>query len=152
MGNPGSRNAVLGFGAGAAFFGGVDGYLIASVAGAAAGALLGALIGVGGVLLAWSPRPHDAASERVVPSHHSNYMAVWGGLFVLTALELTVAFVALSKTAIILALIALAIWKALLVAIYYMHLRFEPRRMWLLTLTPLPLALILVWTVLYEGW
>jgi len=30
------------------------------------------------------------------------------------------------------------------VALYYMHLRFEPRRMWILAVSPLPLAVILL--------
>ena len=62
------------------------------------------------------------------------------------------AFLALAKLAIILTLIVLAVWKALLVALYYMHLRYEPRRLWLLAASPLPLAIILVTAVLFERW
>jgi hypothetical protein len=36
------------------------------------------------------------------------------------------------------------------VAMYYMHLRFEPRRLIIMVLAPLPLALILVLAVLTE--
>jgi cytochrome c oxidase subunit 4 len=79
-------------------------------------------------------------------------MAVWLALFLMTVLEVGVAFLALSKLAVIGALVFLAVWKALLVAVYYMHLKYEPRRMWLLAASPLPLALILVFAVLYEGW
>lgn len=147
------RNTVLGFAVGAAFFGAVDGYLIAeTVAGGLAGALLGGFIGVGLALLAWRPREQDRATERVDPGAHPNYMGIWGVLFALTAVEVMVAFVALSKITIILVLLALAVWKAMLVALYYMHLKFEPRRMWILAAVPLPLATILIWTVLYEGW
>jgi hypothetical protein len=46
----------------------------------------------------------------------------------------------------------MALWKALLVALYYMHLRFEPRRLWLIVVAPLPLAIILVTVVLLERW
>ena len=113
-----------GFTAGGAFFGGVDGFLIAGVVGAAAGALLGALVGAGLVLLAFMPRPQDATST---PAHgpHANYMLIWGALFVMTMLEVGVAFLALAKLAIILTLIVLAVWKALLVALYYMHLKTD---------------------------
>lgn len=147
------RNAVLGFALAAAVFGAVDGYLIAhAVAGALAGALLGAFVGGGLALLALRTRPQDADAGGVEPAHQTRYMLVWGVLFLLTAVEVGVAFLALSKLVIILALIVLAVWKALLVALYYMHLRYEPRRMWVLAASPLPLALILVLGVLTEGW
>jgi cytochrome c oxidase subunit 4 len=140
-----------GFTAGGAFFGGVDGFLIGEMVGALAGALIGALVGAGLVLLAFIPRPQDSTS---VPAHgpHANYMLIWGALFVMTMVEVGVAFLALAKLAIILTLIVLAIWKALLVALYYMHLRYEPRRLWILAASPLPLAIILVTAVLFERW
>jgi cytochrome c oxidase subunit IV len=90
-----------------------------------------------------------AADEA--PAHaHPNYIAVFLGLGVLTVVEVGVAFIGLPKTMTILALILLAVWKALLVALYYMHLRYEPRRLRLLALSPLPLAIILVIAVLTE--
>lgn len=79
-----------------------------------------------------------------------NYMAVWGGLAVLTLLEVWVATHELARTTIILVLVGLAIWKAALVALYFMHLKFEPKRLWILALAPLPLAVILVMAVLQE--
>lgn len=80
-----------------------------------------------------------------------NYMLVWLGLFLLTIVEVGVAFIAaLPKQALILILVGLAIWKAVLVAMYYMHLKFEPRRLALLAVSPLPLAVILVVAVLAE--
>lgn len=147
------RNTVVGFALVAALFVAVDGYLITeTVAGALTGALFGGLLGGGLVLLAWRRRGFDATSEAAEPAHRTNYMAVWLALFLMTIIEVSVAFLALSKTAIIIALLLLAVWKALLVALYYMHLKYEPRRMWLLAASPLPLAMILVSAVLYEGW
>jgi caa(3)-type oxidase subunit IV len=55
-----------------------------------------------------------------------------------------------NKTLIAIVLIAMAVWKAVLVALYYMHLRFEPKRMWVLALSPLPLAAILIILVIQE--
>ncbi len=81
---------------------------------------------------------------------HPNYLAVWGGLALLTLLEVGVAFVDLSRTLIVLTLLGLAVWKALLVALYFMHLRFEPRRVVLVAVAPLPLAAILILAVLAE--
>ncbi len=79
-----------------------------------------------------------------------NYMAVFAGLAVLTAIEVGVAFVGFGRRATILILVGLAIWKATLVALYYMHLRFEPPRLIVMVLAPLPLAAILVLAVLTE--
>jgi cytochrome c oxidase subunit IV len=86
------------------------------------------------------------------PAHaEPNYMAVFLGLIVLTIAEVLVAFVShLPKTVLVLLLIAMALWKAALVALYYMHLRFEPRSLWIVALSPLPLALLLVVVVLFE--
>lgn len=146
------RHTLIGFGIAGAGFGGADGWLISpTVAGTMAGALIGALIGLGFVVLAWRPRPQDARSQ-IIAHKQPPYLAIWAALFVLTVIEVTVAFVALGKAQIILALGVLAVWKALLVALYYMHLRFEPRRMWVLAASPIPLALILVLAVLTERW
>lgn len=79
-----------------------------------------------------------------------NYFLVWGILFVLTLSEVGVAFLSLPKKFIIVVLLFLALWKALLVALYYMHLRFEPRRMWVLAASPAPLILILLIAVLAD--
>ena len=40
--------------------------------------------------------------------------------------------------------------KATLIIFYYMHLKFEPKRLWILAASPLPLAVILVIAVLTE--
>jgi cytochrome c oxidase subunit IV len=71
-------------------------------------------------------------------------------LTVLTAVELFVAFLPWSKAMIIFTLIALAVWKAVLVALYFMHLKFEPNRIKILAIAPLPLAVILVVVVTRE--
>ena len=47
-------------------------------------------------------------------------------------------------------LLILAIWKAMLVALFFMHLKFERWRLRLIFIVPLPLAAILVTTVIME--
>jgi caa(3)-type oxidase subunit IV len=47
-------------------------------------------------------------------------------------------------------LLGLAVWKALLVALYFMHLRFETYRVRILAIAPLPLAVIMVIAVITE--
>jgi cytochrome c oxidase subunit 4 len=78
-------------------------------------------------------------------------MLVWGVLFVLTMMEVFYAFMDIPKVYIAVGLIIMAVWKALLVALYYMHLRFEPKRLWVLASSPLPLVVILLTFVLFEN-
>lgn len=88
-------------------------------------------------------------------THHKapNYYLVWLFLAILTLAEVGVAFISgMSKQVLIVVLLAMAVWKALLVALYYMHLRMEPKRLWLVAAAPLPLALIFVAIVLLERW
>jgi cytochrome c oxidase subunit IV len=81
---------------------------------------------------------------------HPNYIAVFVGLAVLTGIELFVAFLPWSQMTKIIILIVLAVWKAVMVALYYMHLRFEPQRLRWLAVAPLPLCVILVYIVTRE--
>jgi len=77
-------------------------------------------------------------------------MADFAVLLVLTLAEVGYAFLSLPKFWLALGLIVMAIWKALLVTLYYMHLRFEPKRLWVLATAPLPLVVILIAAVLTE--
>jgi cytochrome c oxidase subunit 4 len=81
---------------------------------------------------------------------HPNYIGIFLFLAALTAVELGIAFLPWPKMLLIALLIFLAIWKAVLVALYYMHLRYEPTRLRLLAIAPLPLAVILVVAVTRE--
>jgi len=81
-----------------------------------------------------------------------NYIMIWLYLFVLTVVEVAAAFLShIPKQWLILILVFLAVWKALLVALYFMHLKFEPWRLRLIFLVPLPLATILVVTTIMEN-
>jgi cytochrome c oxidase subunit 4 len=74
-----------------------------------------------------------------------NYMLIWLYLFVLTVIEVAAAFLShIPKHWLILILLFLAVWKALLVAMYFMHLKFERWRLRMVFIVPLPLAAILV--------
>jgi cytochrome c oxidase subunit 4 len=94
--------------------------------------------------------PSSAPSPAPVRHAHPNYIGIFVGLAVLTALELTVAFLPWPKRTLILLLIGLAVWKAVMVALYFMHLRFERSRLRILAIAPLPFTVILVATVLME--
>jgi len=74
-----------------------------------------------------------------------NYMAVFYSLTVLTALEIGVAYMRFLPLLIMgLALIILALVKAFLVGMYFMHLKFEKRTLGIIALTPLILCTLLI--------
>lgn len=75
---------------------------------------------------------------------HPNYIAVWGALFVLTVLEVGAVYLKLPRHLLVTALLLLAAWKALLVALYFMHLRSESRLVWGFALTPIAFLVLIV--------
>ena len=80
-----------------------------------------------------------------------NYILIWAYLFGLTVLEVLFAFeMPISRNLKILVLLALAVWKALLVALFFMHLKFESRTLRLTVMVPLPLAAIFIHAVITE--
>lgn len=82
---------------------------------------------------------------------HPRYFLIWFYLAALTAVEIWVARMGhWPRTTMILVLVGLAIWKALLVALYFMHLKFETNRLRIMVAAPLPLAVILVIAVIQE--
>lgn len=81
---------------------------------------------------------------------HPNYIAIFLWLAGLTVLELGVNFLPWSKVVLILILAGLAIWKALLVGLYFMHVRWEGKRLRIFVLAPLPLTVIIIAAVLTE--
>ena len=81
---------------------------------------------------------------------HPNYWAIWLYLLILTVLELGVAFLPWPKQVLLLLLLAMAIWKALLVALFFMHLRWEGNRMRVFAIAPLPLTIIIIVAYLTE--
>ena len=72
-----------------------------------------------------------------------NYWMVWLALAVLTVIELAVAKVPNAKAFVIISLCALALTKAALVALYFMHLKFEKYALVLIVLSPLVLSAIM---------
>ena len=77
-----------------------------------------------------------------------NYMGVFYLLTILTALEIGVTFVPISKLVIGILLVGMALAKALLVAMYFMHLKFEKSTLGIIALTPLILCTLLIFALL----
>jgi cytochrome c oxidase subunit IV len=78
------------------------------------------------------------------------YMAIWGILAILMFAKVGVSLVGMPQWLSILLLVMISLMSALLVALYYMHLRFEPRKLWILAAVPIPLIFIFILAVLQE--
>ena len=73
-----------------------------------------------------------------------NYMGVFWWLLVLTILEVAVVYMGLAKMVIAVLLVTMAVTKAALVAMYFMHLKFEKRTLALVALSPFVLCVFLI--------
>jgi cytochrome c oxidase subunit IV len=82
---------------------------------------------------------------------HPNYMAIFWMLAVLTVVEIGVVFLPFGKLINGALLTALATGKAALVAMYFMHLKFETRTLGLIAITPLVIATLLVFVILPDS-
>src|SRR5437667_8651484 len=82
---------------------------------------------------------------------HPNYMAIFWYLAILTVVEIAVIYMPLAKFTIGVLLCSLALGKAVLVAMYFMHLRFETRALGLVAITPLVIATLLIFVLLPDG-
>ena len=87
-------------------------------------------------------------SEQAHP-HPRPYGLIFLSLFVLTMIEIFVSRIPLHKTAIVLALVGLAVLKAALVAMFYMHLKFEKVLLTVIALSPLIFSFLMA---LMVGW
>mgnify|MGYP001589066248 CR=1 FL=1 len=81
---------------------------------------------------------------------HPNYVAVWYWLLGLALASVLVSALPLSRTFTVVLVFAAATVKALLVALYYMHLRFERWLIYTLALVPLVLLGVLLLVLLPE--
>lgn len=75
-------------------------------------------------------------------------MAIFWTLGVLTVLEIGVVYLPLSKLMIGGLLVILAVIKAALVALYFMHLKFERPTLGIIALTPMILCVFLIFMLL----
>jgi cytochrome c oxidase subunit IV len=85
------------------------------------------------------------ATEAVAHQAHEahaepNYIAIFIYLAVLTAVELLVYAMGFTTVLKVGLLVALALAKAVLVAMYFMHLSFERRALWIIASIPLVLV------------
>ena len=73
-----------------------------------------------------------------------NYIGVFWWLLALTIIEIAVIYMPIARMAVVILLIGLALSKASLVGLYFMHLKFERFTLGLIALTPLFLCIFLI--------
>ncbi len=79
---------------------------------------------------------------------HPKYMRIFWILLALTVAEVAVVYMPLPKIVIALLLIGMACSKALYVALYFMHLKFEQKTLMVIALTPFIICVFLVFMLL----
>ncbi len=74
----------------------------------------------------------------------SAYIKVFYVLLVLTIVEVAIVYLGLPKLLLAALLVIFAVWKATLVAMHFMHLKFEKRTLAVVALTPFVLCVFLI--------
>jgi cytochrome c oxidase subunit 4 len=77
-------------------------------------------------------------------------MMIWAVLAALMLAKVGVSFLGMAQWMAITLLVLISLVSALLVALYYMHLRFEPKKLWVLAFIPIPLIFILILFVIQD--
>ena len=75
-------------------------------------------------------------------SHH-NYIKIFIILSVLTAVEIAITLLGLPRTLLVAMLVSLAVWKAALVALHFMHLKLEKKTLTVVAIVPFVLCIFL---------
>ncbi len=73
-----------------------------------------------------------------------NYIKIFVILSVLTVIEIGITFLGWPKVLLAVMLITLAVWKATLVAMYFMHLKLEKTTLTLVAIVPFVLCVFLI--------
>ena len=88
---------------------------------------------------------------ETVRHKHPPYLLIWLYLALLTAAELALAFeLPIDRNLKLVLLLGTAVWKALLVALFFMHLKFERWNLRILFIIPLPLAGIFIFAAISQ--
>lgn len=74
----------------------------------------------------------------------SNYIKIFWILLVLTVIEVAIVYMGLPKMLLASLLVIFAVWKAALVAMHFMHLKFEKKTLTIVALAPFVLCIFLV--------
>ena len=72
------------------------------------------------------------------------YLVIYGWLIAMTVGEVGMVLLGWPKTALVVMLVGTALAKAALIALYFMHLKFDHQAVWLLPGIPIALAIFFV--------
>jgi cytochrome c oxidase subunit 4 len=86
---------------------------------------------------------HASAEPATRHIPRRTYLIVFAWLAAMTAIEVLVAALPLPEIVTIIVLVALAVIKAGLVVLYYMHLRYDSFYYWIILLVPIGFVLLL---------
>lgn len=89
--------------------------------------------------------------ERSEHGGYKVYILTWFWLLVITALEVSITLVHMPKALMASLLILLALMKVVLIAAYFMHLRFERLSLVYVAITPLVFAAILFFALVPDA-
>jgi cytochrome c oxidase subunit 4 len=92
--------------------------------------------------------PNKAGEKH---QHHPNYLLVFASLAVLTAIEVGITYVPALRDVATPILLALSFFKAMLVILYFMHLRFDSRWFALIFFIPFVLVIPMLVVLLIGG-
>ena len=81
---------------------------------------------------------------------HPNYLGIFWLLLGLTVVEVAITFFGLPKIVLGAILVVLAVWKASLVALHFMHLKFERKTLTIVALVPFILCVFLLLMLMPE--
>ena len=74
----------------------------------------------------------------------SNYIKIFWILLVLTIVEVAIVYLGLPRMLLVALLVIFAVWKAALVAMHFMHLKFERRTLAIVAIIPFVLCVFLI--------
>lgn len=77
-------------------------------------------------------------------SHKKIYLIVFAWLVIFTVVEVAAAIMHIPRAALVAILLGTALGKAMLIALFFMHLKYENRWVWLLPGIPLFFAIFLI--------
>ncbi len=94
----------------------------------------------GGLSTVATHATNDNVETTTPAANHTppNYLYVYLSLLVLTLMELGVIFLPIGRAGTIIILVSFALAKLVIVVMYYMHLKFEPRMYTWVFIAPLP--------------
>jgi cytochrome c oxidase subunit 4 len=94
-----------------------------------------------------------ASETMAVEAHdhpHPNYMAVFYALFAITVAEVGITYLHIPEWMLIIMLLVMAMVKAVMVALYFMHLKYDNIVLSIIAAVPLVLVCIAVAVLAYE--